>query len=146
MIDSIKAIPERIGRAIQRGIDRLPWRRNRRPESPQDAPQQPDEPTLAPPSTGGDNTFLWKPVSETTRNLVILLPARLGRVDACTITHAGGTERGRWGGIHNGNRAHYRFGRPGAGYGRNITVTANDDGAEVGRWTIPDGAGRFTAR
>lgn len=92
---------------------------------------------------GGSGGFLWKPVSEGDGKLVILLPGSLrGRVSGCTISGSFGSENGRFtGDTHNGNRPHYRFSRPGANYGSNITVTARTtDGTRT--WRIPNGAQR----
>ena len=94
-------------------------------------------PVVIPPSLQGDNTFLWKPVSENNGRLVVLIPARL-LADACTV----GTEKGAGVGRHNGNREHFRFSKPGSAYGRNVLVVSYYQGAETGRWTVPDGAGR----
>ena len=92
---------------------------------------------------GGSGGFLWKPVSEGDGKLVILLPGSLrGRVSGCSISGSFGSENGRFtGDTHNGNRPHYRFSRPGASYGSNITVTARTtDGTRT--WRIPNGASR----
>jgi len=98
-----------------------------------------------PVASGGGGQFLWKPVSETTRKLVVLLPSNLtGQVASCSLSYSGGTERGAWGGIHNGNREHYRFNKAGAGYGGNITVTATLKNGETRSWSIPNGSNRTT--
>lgn len=96
-------------------------------------------PAVVPPSLQGDQTFLWKPAGEKTGKLVVLIPARL-LADACTV----GTEKGSGVGRHNGNREHFRYGKPGSAYGRNVPVVCSYQGAETGRWTVPDGAARKT--
>jgi hypothetical protein len=97
------------------------------------------QPTVTPPSLQGDQTFLWKPGGEHTGKLVILLPARI-LSDKCIA----GAEWGADGGRHNGNRHHWRFKYPGSAYGKNILVVSYYQGAETGRWTVPDGAARKT--
>jgi hypothetical protein len=123
---------------IQREIDRL------KPDTTETTPDttptttQPPAP-VTPPSLQGDQTFLWKPAGESTGKLVILLPARI-LSDKCIA----GTEWGADGGRHNGNRHHWRFKHPGAQYGRNVLVVSYYQGAETGRWTVPDGGQRKT--
>lgn len=95
----------------------------------------------------GDNQFLWKPVSESTGNLVILLPnstftnnpsrsnnrngyglrvyitksnTRLNPGDSSIIGNEGTWHTN----THNGNREHYRFSKPGASYPNNVYVFA----------------------
>ncbi len=96
-------------------------------------------------ATGG---FVWKPVSESDGRLVVLLPASLRRnVERCWIASAGGAEieTGRFAGDnHNGNRPHYRFSKPGSGYGANIQVVARLKSGGTERWAIPNGASRTT--
>jgi len=66
--------------------------------------------------------FLWKPVSEGDGKLVVLLPAKftghtvtasstLFNDAACTAMHPDGD--GRFAGVHNDNREHFRFEFPG---------------------------------
>ena len=119
------------------------------PEPP--APPAADNPSPAPaPDNGGlpagsSNTFLWKPVSESNGNLVILLPAIYrGRVQSTTISGSFGSETGRFHtDTHNGFRPHFRFSRPGAAYGSNITVQALYDGNKIESWVVPNGASRY---
>jgi hypothetical protein len=121
---------------IQKEVDRL---KPDQTETTPDTTPTTTQPTVTPPSTTGDNTFLWKPAGESTGKLVILLPARI-LSDKCIA----GTEWGADGGRHNGNRHHWRFKHPGSAYGKNILVISYYQGAETGRWTVPDGAGRKT--
>lgn len=104
------------------------------------------------PSTSGFGTrgltggFVWKPISENDRRLVVLLPSSYRRqVQSVGVYSASGSllESGRFSGdVHNGNRPHYRFSKPGAGYGTNIYVVATlNSGAKV-HWHIPNGARR----
>lgn len=66
--------------------------------------------------------FLWKPVSDNDRKLVVLLPSSFAnKVNSVTVNG----ERGRFSSIANGGRPHYRFSKPGSGYGRSATVVVN---------------------
>ena len=94
-------------------------------------------PAVIPPSLQGTQVFLWKPVSESNGRLVVLIPACI-LADACTV----GAEKGAAIGRHNGNREHFRFSKPGSGYGNNVQVTAYYQGAVTGTWTVPQGAAR----
>lgn len=94
--------------------------------------------------------FLWKPVSESTGKLVVLLPSQMtGNVlrDQVVISSnadgSGLIETGSFAGdTHNGGREHYRFSKSGSGYGKNIYVYARlKDGGQQS-WFIPDGASR----
>ena len=92
--------------------------------------------------------FLWKPRSESDGKLVILLPGSLrGRSGLrCKIVGAFGEEEGRFtGDTHNGARPHFRFSRPGSGYGTNIQVRAIAGGSLLGTWDIINGASRNEA-
>jgi hypothetical protein len=74
-----------------------------------------------PPAVQGDNTFLWKPVSETRQGrAVVLLPAN---VDATKIT-VNGEAPAEYAGRRNGNRQHYFLRKTGAAYGANVDVIA----------------------
>lgn len=114
--------------------------------------------TPVPPGTGvewrsprdGNGGFLWKPQADNTpRTLVVLLPPEFNGVTATVELHraqppTAGTliERGRYTGIANGNRGHWRYTRPGADYGANVVVLVwRDNGSRVG-YVIPSGAER----
>lgn len=99
----------------------------------------------APSSSGGSGGFLWKPVSEGDGKLVVLLPSSLrGRVSGAEIQKGGSlVERGKFAGdTHNGNRPHYRFSKPGAGYGSGLTLVAFLNGGGKKSWSIPNGGSR----
>lgn len=86
-------------------------------------------------SAGG---FLWKPVSDSNGKLVVLLPSRYnGKVSSVTVNG----EKGSFSGIANGNRTHWRFSKPGAGYGSNVRVVAATSSGNV-TWTVPNGGRR----
>lgn len=81
--------------------------------------------------------FLWKPVSESTGNLVVLLPP--GQKGPVTITDANGNvHTGTFTGVANGGREHYRFPQAGSSYGQNATVTYGNVSV-----TIADGGSRY---
>lgn len=121
-----------------------------RPASQDQAAAQPSAAKSAPaasgPSSGG---FLWKPVSEGDGNLVVLLPSQYrGRVSQTAVLNASGQviEVGRFAGdTHNGNRPHYRFSMPGAGFGSKVTVAARMSDGSVKTWRIPNGGSRYEA-
>lgn len=97
----------------------------------------------APTSVGGG--FVWKPVSESNGNLVVLLPPSLrGRVSGVAITKGGAVlERGHFAGDANGGRPHYRFSMPGAAYGTGLTVVASLTSGGTQSWSIPNGGQRI---
>lgn len=71
-----------------------------------------------------DNRFLWKPVSDSNGRLVVLTPTRLNnQIAAVQIISSDGTviDQGRFDGIANGDRSHFRFNRPGGAY-QNVAV------------------------
>ena len=68
---------------------------------------------------GVSNEFLWKPSSEKDGKLVVLLPAELtGKVRGIEIKGPEGRtlEGGKFAGVHNGGREHFRFSQPGASF------------------------------
>jgi hypothetical protein len=67
----------------------------------------------------GGGGFLWKPVSDSNGKLVVLAPAGLtGKIRDCRVLRSSGAviEAGRYVGVHNGGREHFRFNRPGRDY------------------------------
>lgn len=69
------------------------------------------------PATKG---FLWKPVSDKNGKLAILLPKQYtGTIKRVRILNAQGTKvlaTGKFSGVGNGNREHFRFTKPGNGF------------------------------
>lgn len=107
-------------------------------------PVPPLEERIGPRGPGGG--FLWKPVSEANRNLVVLLPASLTDGFRETfLADADGNiiERGVFSGVHNGGREHYRFSRPGAAYGRDLFVLGQDRNGNRVHWPISNGGSRI---
>ncbi|MDF3129620.1 hypothetical protein P0Y35_10485 [Kiritimatiellaeota bacterium B1221] len=93
-------------------------------------------------STAG---FLWKPVSESNGNLVVLLPSSTqGRTQqVCTISGAFGSESAPMRHeTHNGGRPHFYFGKPGGSYGTNITVQAPLTDGSIFSTVVADGSAR----
>ncbi len=114
---------------IERQIDR--WRGG--PTQEQPTPEQPRPPEA------DNNRFLWKPISESRPGAAVLFPARL-TVDGMTANGQSPAEnRGRT----NGNRPTFFMAQQGAAYGSPVVVVAYHGGAEVGRWTVPNGADRW---
>lgn len=100
--------------------------------------------------TDGGTGFLWKPQADHGGDLVVLLPSSFnGRVasvevhDASPPTSASILDTGRFGGIGNGNRTHWRFGRPGSAYGPNVYLTVFTEESETFVYFIADGSRRI---
>lgn len=90
-------------------------------------------------ATGADAGFLFKPISESDGKLVVLLPARLtGLVSGLSIVGPDGqvTESGRYRGVGNGGREHFRFSKPGGQYANGSTVQAKLITGEIVRYLI----------
>jgi hypothetical protein len=70
--------------------------------------------------------FLWKPASDKDGKLAILLPSRLtGKVKSVTILSADKSKilaKGKYSGVGNGDREHFRFSKAGSGYPDNAIV------------------------
>lgn len=95
------------------------------------------------PAVNGSETsgagFLFKPVSESDGNLVVLLPPRLaGLVKGLSLIGPNGEviETGRYTGNGNGGRDHYRFSRNGGQYPDGAMVQATLATGELVRYTI----------
>lgn len=76
--------------------------------------------------------FLWKPISDSTGKLAVLVPERTR--SSCIVNG----ESGAWGGIGNGSRAHYRFSKPGGAYPDGVACQTS-----VGTFIIPHTALRY---
>ncbi len=78
------------------------------------------------------NTFLWKPVSDSTGKLAILLPASMtGKAASISVLSPDGKSTlatGRFSGVGNGQRQHYRFDQPGSNFpdGAIVRITMQD--------------------
>ena len=95
---------------------------------------------------GGDGTnssqFLWKPVSESNGKLVVLVPWQVSTPPVGSLTVNG--ESLTYTSTANGNRAHYRAGKPGSAYGNNVKVVLSHKGSKY-NWTVPSGGSRYTS-
>ncbi len=89
--------------------------------------------------SGGGGGFLWKPKSENTGNLVILLPSSYS--SSCKVT-ANGTSI-PYSGRANGNRPHYRSSQPGSSFSAPASVVATCPSGENGNWTINNPSERY---
>lgn len=67
--------------------------------------------------------FLFKPVSDSTGKVAILMPPSLtGKVKGVSIKSNDGMESGAYGGVGNGFREHFRFNRPGSSYSADLSI------------------------
>lgn len=78
---------------------------------------------------GPTNGFVWKPVSESDRKLVVLFPSSMKGIKSVAIyQNEKVVEKGKYSGIHNGNRAHFRFSRPGSAFNNVYLIATMNDG------------------
>jgi hypothetical protein len=91
--------------------------------------------------------FLWKPISDSDGKLVILLPSGLtGLVAEVTIQTPDGKviESGKFKGVANGGREHFRFSKDGGSFpDGSVVVIKLKDGSEQ-RIVIKETSARFT--
>jgi hypothetical protein len=96
------------------------------------------DPDLPPPPTTGakeysigttlsrSGQFLWKPVADKDGKLAILLPSRLtGKIKSVAILSPDKTKiiaKGKYSGVGNGDREHFRFSKAGGAYPDNAIV------------------------
>src|SRR5690606_3680161 len=108
-----------------------------------------------PPASSGNSSsgpvsqsgFLWKPHSESTGNLAVLLPptTRGRTTGVATISGSFGTESASLRGeSHNGGRPHFYFSKHGSAYGSNITVMAPLTDGSVFSIVVPNGSQRYS--
>lgn len=95
-------------------------------------------------------TFLWKPVSDSDRKLVVLAPSNLsGKINTVQLLGQGGNviESGRYTSMANpdagGPRSHFRFNQPGGAYGQNVTVRFTLDSGENVDYNIANTNARY---
>lgn len=73
----------------------------------------------------GPNGFLWKPISESNGNLVVLFPTEYSVKFESVVIDG---EQGRFADFANGNRQHWRFSKPGSQYlGRVVAESMNGE-------------------
>lgn len=87
-------------------------------------------------SGGVSNQFLWKPSAEKDGKLVVLLPANLtGKIAGIEVKGPNGRtiEGGKFSGVHNGGREHFRFSKPGASFpqGSQVHIQMKDGSSSV---------------
>lgn len=96
--------------------------------------------------TGEGGGFLWKPISESSGTLMVILPPQYtGGIGTVFVASRDGTvlEVGNFVGIYNGGRAHYRFSSPGSAYGSSVYAVADlADGITTHHWYVPNGGTR----
>ena len=101
-------------------------------------------------SSNNGNGFLWKPVSESNGNLVVLFPPNLtGNISSAGIysslppSYENLIEEGDFSGDnHNGGRAHFRFSEPGGAYPDGVYVVAQLSNGESATFEIEDSSQR----
>jgi hypothetical protein len=89
--------------------------------------------------SGGVGGFLYKPVSDTTGKLVVLMPSKLaGMIAGVKLYDPSGNllESGRYTGNGNGGRDHYRFKKTGAAYPDGLVVEATLTTGDTVRYRI----------
>ena len=113
-----------------------------KPKPPPPVVVPPVEPEPPPPPEQPDSPwFLWKPVSENDKLLVVVTPSYR---DFKTLKVKG--EFGFLAGRGNGNRQAWRFKRPGKAYGALVKVVGTEaNGLEV-QWIVPNVAVRWESR
>lgn len=99
-----------------------------------------DSGTVAAADRNGSQVFLWKPVSVSNGNLVVILPAKFNNLIDGPVT-VNGTP-GRFTSVANGNRSHWRYDKPGAAFGNNVVVKWTATGKTY-TVTVPNGGTRF---
>ncbi len=94
----------------------------------------------------GPEGFLFKPISESNGNLVVLMPHRLKeQIESVLLRDLDGNEieTGKSTGYANGDREHFRFSKPGGEYGSDITVEAKFKDGSVEQFSIPNPSERY---
>lgn len=98
----------------------------------------------------GSGGFLYKPESDHGGNLVVVAPSTLAQqIQAVVLKDAEGNviEQGNSSGYGNpdanGEREHFRFGKPGSSYPENLVVEITLSSGAVQRYTIPDPSKRY---
>jgi hypothetical protein len=95
--------------------------------------------------------FLWKPVSDSTGNLAVLLPPSLsGQVTSLEIhsslppSDSSKIENGKFSGNANGSRDHFRFNKPGSSFPDGSYVVARLNNGSYTTFQIGDSSARNT--
>jgi len=85
----------------------------------------------------GNEGFLWKPVSDTTGNVAVLLPSFMRLKKVRIIKNNATIETFSYGGNGNGNRDHWRSSRRYTAFDENITVIGSKKAVNY-CWLVPD--------
>ncbi len=101
-------------------------------------------------SSNNGNGFLWKPISESNGNLVVLFPPNLtGNISSAGIytslppSYENLVEKGSFSGDnHNGGRAHFRFSKPGGAYPDGVYVVAQLNNGQSATFEIDNSSSR----
>lgn len=135
----------------ERALARARWI-SQAPRSPTQTPGATTPIGASPVSAGGhseqvDNpTFLWKPISDSDGKLVILLPSALtGEVESVVLWSSDLGEllaEGRFAGVANGGREHFRFGVSGQEFPPGTVVEVTLKSGERRRIVIDNTAER----
>ncbi len=94
----------------------------------------------------GPSGFLYKPESDSEGKLVVLLPESLtGKVDSVVIKDPEDKEieSGRYGGVGNGGREHFRFKRAGGDYPDGLKVEIRMQDGSTRMYMIEDSSERY---
>ena len=91
--------------------------------------------------------FLFKPVSDSTGKVAILMPPSLtGKVQSVSIYSNNRVENGNYGGVGNGFREHFRFSEPGSKYPPNSQVRVTLYDGTTHNVTIPNPLLRYEVK
>lgn len=91
--------------------------------------------------------FLFKPVSDSTGKVAILMPPSLtGKVKSVSIKSSDGIESGAYGGVGNGFREHFRFRRPGSSYSPDLSILVTLRDGTIHTVRIPDPGLRYEVK
>jgi hypothetical protein len=97
---------------------------------------------------GKTGEFLWKPASDKDGKLAILLPSRMtGKVKSVKVLDAKGEKTlatGKYSGVGNGDREHFRFTKSGSQFPKGAMVEITLSSGEKRRVTIENTAQRTT--
>lgn len=98
----------------------------------------------------GDGGFLFKPVSDTTGNLVVLFPSIYSNLISSVVLKNSadevietGVSKGFGNPDAGGDRDHYKFNKPGSSYEKDLTVEMTLNDGRVVKYKIPDPSQRY---
>ncbi len=107
--------------------------------APAPAPDSTPTTTTAADGSISGTHILWKPVSDSNGNLVILLPSNYSNTGVAVLSPDGKVlDTGRYVGRTNGNRPTYRFSRPGRSFPDGSILRVGSR-----QYTVPDTSRRY---